>query len=236
MEIHTVLTTGREELDRVIGGIPIPSMNLIEGENASGKSVLAQHIAYGAVRAGIGVRYITTENTVRSLVDQMDDLGLDVWRYMLRGLFRITAMQVKGIRWDRNIAKYYLNSLKFFISKRGAAELVVIDSLTYAITHAREKDVLAFFSDLRNMVDKDGRTFVITVHPNALTESMLIRIRSICDGNIRLRVQAVPGREIIRVLEVSKLRGASRPSKGLAVFKVVPGFGIKVVPFSQVKV
>jgi len=236
MEVHTVLMTGREELDRVIGGIPIPSMNLIEGENASGKSVLAQHIAYGAVKAGMDVRYITTENTVKSLVEQMSDLGLDVWRYMLRGLFKITAMQVKGIRWDRHVAKHYLNSLKFFISKRGAASLVIIDSLTYAITHAREKDVLSFFSDLRNMVDRDGRTFVVTVHPNALTEDMLIRIRSVCDGNIRLKVQAVPGREIIRALEVCKLRGASNPSKSMAIFKVVPGFGIKVVPFSQVKV
>ncbi len=236
MQATAVLMTGREELDRVIGGIPVPSMNLIEGENASGKSVLAQHVAYGAVRAGMDVRYITTENTVRSLVEQMGDLGLDIWRYMLKGLFKVTAMQVKGIRWDRNIAKYYLNSLKFFISKRGAASLVVIDSLTYAITHAMEKDVLSFFSDLRNMVDKDGRTFVVTVHPSALTEDMLVRIRSVCDGNIRLRVQAVPGRGIIRVLEVCKLRGASNPSKGMAVFKVVPGFGMKVVPFSQVKV
>ena len=43
------LTTGREEIDRQMGGaIPWGSLTLIEGKHAAGKSVLCQHLTYSA--------------------------------------------------------------------------------------------------------------------------------------------------------------------------------------------
>ena len=110
-----VLRIGNAELDRVIGGIPIPSLNLLEGENDSGKSIFSQHIAWGALLAGLTVRYITTETTVKTLIQQMKKVSLDVTQHFIRGTFRVTALHVKGISWDERIARHYLRTMLFYI-------------------------------------------------------------------------------------------------------------------------
>ena len=64
---------------------------------------------------------------------------------------------------------------------------------------------------------------------------MFIRIRSICDGHIIFYKKELSGRNV-RLLEVAKLRGAYKSVNNVVTFEVDPVFGIKVLPFSQVKV
>ncbi|MEM4827738.1 MAG: ATPase domain-containing protein, partial [Desulfurococcaceae archaeon] len=43
-----VVSTGNEELDqKLAGGLPIPSLIVVEGEHGSGKTVLVQQFIYG---------------------------------------------------------------------------------------------------------------------------------------------------------------------------------------------
>ena len=75
-----VILTGVREIDEKLGGgIPIGSLGLIEGQSDAGKSVLSQHLVYGALRSPEnGVVYYTTENSVRVLIAQRDSLqGID---------------------------------------------------------------------------------------------------------------------------------------------------------------
>ena len=59
-------------LDRKLGGgIPVGSLALIEGDSSAGKSVLCQHLIYGALLNGKEVAYFSYEETSRSLVTQM---------------------------------------------------------------------------------------------------------------------------------------------------------------------
>ncbi|MDP2931358.1 MAG: ATPase domain-containing protein [Chloroflexota bacterium] len=73
-----VILTGVREVDEKLGGgIPLGSLGLIEGEPDTGKSVLSQHFTYGALTSvQTSVAYYTTENTVKSLIAQMDSLSL----------------------------------------------------------------------------------------------------------------------------------------------------------------
>ena len=73
-----VICTGVAEVDEKLGGgIPIGSLVLIEGHSDAGKSVLCQHLTYGTLNSGqASVAYYTTENSIKSLISQMDSLSL----------------------------------------------------------------------------------------------------------------------------------------------------------------
>lgn len=223
------------ELDRIMGGIPFPSMNLLEGENDTGKSVLAQDIAWGALLSGYKVRYITTEMTSVALIRQMESLSFHVTSAYVRGILKITAMHVKGINWDESIAQYYLSVISNFIKNKGNADVIIFDSLTYIATKSTPDDLLNFLSGLRNHVDASKNVVIVTIHPFAFDGNQLIRIRSICDGHMNFKIKTLPSNEIVRSLEILKLRGASKASDNSAAFKVEPDVGIKVLPFSTVK-
>lgn len=226
---------GNDELQRLIGGIPIPSMNLIEGENDTGKSVFIQDLAWGAMSSGFTVRYITTEMTAGSLVSQMESLSFSVLPFFINGKFKITAFHSKSINWDHEIASNYLTLMLNFTKKKGDADLIIFDSLTYIATHSSENDLLNFLSELRNYVDQRKKVIFITIHPFAFDSHLLIRIRSICDGHVLFKVKTLPSNEMARSLEISKLRGALKANGNQSVFKVEPGIGIRVLPFTQVK-
>ncbi len=233
-DVGNVIKLNHFELDRRIGGFPMPTLTVIEGMNDTGKSVLVQQVTYGALKGGFRVRYITTENTVRSLIKQMKALTYDVKLYFLAGRLMVTELHVTGISWNQYISKRYLNMLLRLIEIDEKNNIFIIDSLTYIVTHAVEKDILEFFSTLRKIVDENIKSVFITIHPYAFDEELLIRIRSICDGHISLSMKEVGGR-MVRFISINKLRGALKPTNTIISFEVDPAFGIKVLPFSQAK-
>jgi len=222
-------------LDRLIGGIPLPSLNLLEGENDTGKSVFVQDVVFGALMTGFTVRYITTEMTGKSLIQQMESLGADIAPYYIKGLLKITAFHARGINWDETLAENYLSVMLNFIKKRGAADVIVFDSLTYIATHTSQPSLLSFLSELRNYVDQKNRVVFVTIHPFAFENNLLIRIRSVCDGHFTFKIKTLPSNEMARSLEVMKLRGAAKAVNNASTFKVETGMGIRVLPFTAIK-
>ena len=234
-EKERVLKFENPELDRKIGGIPIPSLTLIEGPNDSGKSVLVQQLAYGALKNGFRVVYITTETSVKSLLSHMRGLNWDVDDYFISGVFRITPLNVAGMEWNPESSKYFLTALiSFARKKQNFFDECIVDSLTHLITHAKPVDVLAFFSQCRHFVDSQGKTFIITLHPYSLNQELMIRIRAICDGHLNLAIRTFRDKNILTV-NVSKLKGASQTSGSFISFEVNPAFGIKVLPFTATR-
>ena len=210
------------ELDRKIGGIPIPSLTLIEGPNDSGKSVLCQQICYGALKSGYKVMYITTESTAKGLLMHMIDLGWDVSYHFMYGDFTIKTLHVKGIKWNNEISRYYLIALLNFVKRRlSKFDVLIIDSLTYLVTHATANDVLEFFSECRNIVDSQNKLIIITVHPYAFDQDLLIRVRSICDGHFILSIKTFRDKNVL-VLTVSLLRWAFQKSPAFIRLEVNP--------------
>src|SRR4030042_3662598 len=85
------IITGVPEVDdKLGGGIPLGSLCLVEGDSDAGKSVLCQHLTHGTLGSGqTGVAYYTTENSIRSLIAQMDSLSLSTLDYFLCDHLRI---------------------------------------------------------------------------------------------------------------------------------------------------
>jgi len=223
------------ELDRRIGDIKLPFLWVIEGPNDSGKSVLAQQYVYGALNMGYRALYITTETGVRGLLRGMRHISLDVTHHFLTGKFTVLELHVKNLKWDGELSSRFLDMLIRTINRFNAYDIFVIDSLTYLVTHADEKDILNFFTEMRNIIDDNEKSVMITIHPYAFNQDLLVRMRSICDIHFTLTLKEI-GERIVKILQVPKLKGAIKPSSIILSFEVDPAFGIKVLPFSQARV
>lgn len=227
---ESLLKLSNPELDRKIGGLPLPSLTLIEGANDSGKTIIAQQITYGALVSNRKVLYIT-EDTAKGLITNMERLNWSIVDKYLVGRFKITSLNILNMFWNPDVSKYYLIALTNYVrQKTSDFDIIILDSLTHLITHASEKDILDFFSSCRYIVDQVGRTFVINVHPYALSQELMIRVRSLCDGHIILENKTFRDR-IVLTMNVAKLKGASKNISEVIGFEVSPAYGIKVLQF-----
>jgi flagellar protein FlaH len=230
-----VVTTGNEELDsRLGGGIPIPSLVLIEGDHGTGKSVVIQQLAYGALKSGLKIYYITTESTIRELLLQAKRVSFDLSSYFLKGCLKVFPVHVEGAKWAKSVAKYLLQVVgKFMIETVEDWDVFIIDSFSVLAVYANTSSVLDFLTITKNVVSQD-KLVILSVHPGALGEDIMIRARSICDGYIRLRISEIGGM-MVKIMEVVKLRGALGAVDSMISFDVDPAFGIKVLPLSLAK-
>lgn len=222
-----VIVTGRAELDkRLGGGIPVGSLTLIEGQSDAGKSVLAQQLIWGSLNNGHTVMLFTTENTVKSFHKQMESLGLSVIDHLLLGNLRIFHVQISKMGKASSIP-----TILSAIERYQSCNLIVIDSLTPVIAHTNVENVITYFEECKRLCDK-GRTIINIAHTYAFNEEVLIRLRSVCDAHFRLRIEEI-GDNLVKMLEVSKVRGADKTTGNILSFEVEPGLGMKVMPISR---
>ncbi len=222
----TIITTGNSEIDKKLGGgIPPGCLILVEGESDAGKSVLCQQIMHGSLSEGMrGVLY-TSEDTTGGFVRQMQSLSLDILDFYL--LARLNVYEVPNTFGEQKV----FDMLLAHINKLELYSLVIIDSMTSFVLHASEAETLEFFSRAKQLCDK-GRTIIVTLHSFALTEQFLSRIRSMSDGHLKLRTEEI-GTQIVKVLEVAKIRGASKTTGNIVPFDVEPRMGIRIIPITK---
>jgi flagellar protein FlaH len=230
-ETRRVVATGNPEVDKKIGGgIPEGSLSLIEGQSDSGKSVLLQQLIWGALVENFRVAYYTTENTTRSLLRQMESLGMNIMDHFLLGKLNVYPVP-SALTAEESMT--FFNRLLSHVSRQTSYDIIAMDSLTSFVSHVPERDTLTFFTAIKNICD-ENKTMLITLHAYAFDESMFIRIRSICDAHLRLRIEEV-GDQLVKVLEVAKVRGAEKSTGNIVSFEVEPGMGMRIVPITKAK-
>jgi flagellar protein FlaH len=223
-----VISTGSREIDdKMGGGVPHGSMTLIEGDSHSGKSVLTQQMSWGSLHDGFRLSFFTTENTVRSLVRQMNSLNIDITDYLLLGKLRLFPMEVSQSRTET------MDVLLQAIQAEGArgSDMIFVDALTPCITSSPPEVVLTFFEKCKRLCSS-GMTIVIVVHSHAVEKELLVRVTSLCDAHLRLRTEEV-GERLIKAMEVAKVRGASKRTGNIISFEVEPGFGMRIIPINK---
>ncbi len=230
-QVRKLVTTGNPEIDKKIGGgLPPRSLTLVEGQSDAGKSVLVQQFIWGTLQSGMRIAVYTTENTTPSLLRQMQSLSLGIEDFFLLG--RINVFPVPNTFSDQKSSQLYKLLLKH-IDSMPDFDLVVVDSLTAFVTHASEPDTLDFFSRAKELCDQ-GRSLILTMHSYASNEQLLTRLRSICDAHMRLRVEEV-GSQLVKVLEVAKVRGADKSTGNIISFDVEPNIGMRIIPIAKAK-
>ena len=226
-----IISTGHAEIDKKLGGgVPIGSLILIEGQSDAGKSVLCQQMIWGSLNNRFRVLLFTTENTVKSLVPQMDSLGLGILDYLLLGWFKIYTIKPSQIK--ASVGDTFESILET-IEKWEDYHFLIVDSLTPLVSKARGEEALAYFERCKTLCDK-GRTIINVTHTYAFEQDFLIRIRSVCDAHFKLLIEKV-GDKLVKTLEVAKIRGAAQSTGNILTFDVEPEVGMKIMPVSRAK-
>lgn len=224
-----VVSSGNSEIDgRMGGGIPIGSFTLIDGDSSAGKSVLVQQLIWGSLNDAHTACLFTTENTVTSLITQMQSLDLDVLDFLLLNRFKVYPMPVTRLKQTG-----FPPLLRAIRSEKGS-DLVFLDSLTFLFFDAVDEEVLGFCQECKVLCGQ-GMTILIVVHSHALRDSLLIRMRSLCDCHLRLRTEEI-GEKLVKTLQVSKVRGADKTTGNIVSFEIEPGWGMRIIPISKASI
>lgn len=228
------IVTGVREIDEKLGGgIPRGSLGLIEGQPDSGKSVLCQHLTYGGLSCSkMGVAYYTTENSVKSLITQMDSLSLHTSDFFLTDRFRIYPLNVPSYFKDGK-KRFYLMTEHFHQLPKEFG-LVIVDSITLLVAHSNPVAIIDFFWTCKRASD-EGRTILLVAHSYSFEEQILSRVRSICDAHLRLRLEQV-GERMVKMMEVLKVHGADRATGDVVSFDIEPKVGMTIVPLAKARV
>ena len=226
-----VISAGSDDIDRRIGGgVPYRTLMLIEGESASGKSTWAQQLVRGALESREKAAMYTTEQTVQSFVRQMMSLGLDVRDHFLLNRLQIYPISIPPDSIDPAIL---FQELTNHIINQAACRVIVMDSLTTFVSRIGGDQIQEFFARCKSLCD-EGKVIICTVHLDAFDPGILTRVRSLCDGHLRLRVEKL-GSQLQKTIEVAKIRGAEVPTGNISGFEVEPGLGIRIVPVSKAR-
>ena len=222
-----VVSSGNSEIDdKMGGGVPIGSLTLIEGHSSAGKSVLAQQMMCGSLNDLFTVSAFTTENGVASLIKQMESLNLGVLDFLLLNKFRILPIRASQLEGGSMGFSVLLGAIE-----REDSDLVFVDSLTSLIVHAPDDRVLSYFERCKSLCSS-GMTIIFVVHSHALNDSLLVRLRSLCDAHLALRTEEI-GDRMVKTLEVSKVRGAEKSTGNIISFDIEPGWGMRIIPLTR---
>jgi len=233
-EKRDVVLTGVREVDEKLGGgIPVGSLGLIEGHSDAGKSVLSQQLIHGAVcKSQIPSVYYTTENTVKSLITQMDSLSMCTLDHFLMDQFRIYPLSLHSDVQD--VERPFHQLLSHFSELPEKFRLIIVDSITLLVAHSVPVSIIDFFSACKDLCD-DGRSIILVAHSYAFDDDILARTRSLCDAHLRLRLEQM-GDRLVKIMEVLKVRGADRSTGDVVSFEVEPKIGMRIIPLAKARV
>lgn len=223
------IASGNPELDsRLGGGIPVGSLVLIEGGSGSGKSVLTQQLIWGALQDRFTISLFTSENTVKSLVVQMESIDLDILDFLLLNHIQVYPIELSHL--GREATQNLISAMK----KEEKSKILVVDSFTSVISgQIIDEDILGFIEGCKRLCGK-GTTIIITLHSEAVEKNLIDLIRSKCDAHLQLRAEQ-DNQRIVKTLQVTKIRGANSVTGAIVGFEVEPGWGMRVIPISKAR-
>jgi flagellar protein FlaH len=126
-----------------------------------------------------------------------------------------------------------MHRLLKYIESADGPDVIIFDSMTALLFQFDARYVLSFLATCKELANL-GKTILVTLHSYAINESLRLRADSIVDAHLRLRIEEL-GKQVVRTLEVCKIRGAVKTVANSVSFTVEPGIGLKSVPISKTK-
>ena len=209
---------------RLGGGIPYGSIILIEGEESTGKSVIAQRLTYGFLQNAHSVTYISTQLTTLEFVKQMMSLNYNINKKLLSGvLLYIPVYPLISDNLQRDDFLRKIMETREFYEK----DVIIYDSLSSLIindaSEVKVNDLVAFFKRIAAM----NKIIIYTVNPKELPESILTMLRTAATMVMKTETYVFGG-NIKNILKIEKYNLARGPYQKTMVFRVEPKLGIAV--------
>jgi len=226
-----IVSTGNEEFDRMFGGgIPFPSLMLIEGGHGTGKSVIAAQFMKGLLDNKKNVLCIT-ENTVKEYIENMKGITFNFSSAFLQNRLTIMPLHMYGVKWNKEQSQYLLPVIgKYMGNSFKETNVVVIDSMTLLTVFTDTTKILEFFTQCKYLVSS-GMSIILTIHPDDIPADIALRVKGSVDCYLKLESTTIGGKAV-KTLKVIKLVGSKEPSEYSFAFEVDMIFGVKIVPIS----
>lgn len=227
-----VIPTGNEEFDMKIGGgLPHPSLVVIEGGHGSGKTSLSLLFLQGALKAGLRALVFTSESRPLDYVRKASLSGFPlIPEYYVRGMLRVYSIQYPGSLTKPvadEMTRRLIEALRLLAERY---EFFIIDSLSYLGSLADQSILNELAVELRRLAAGNA-SVIVTVHPDILPQGVAVKLTESSDGYLKASPVVVGGRRL-KALLIVKLRGAPPGVESTITFDVDPAFGVKIVPIS----
>ncbi len=223
--VYDISLKGDELHAKLGGGLPRNGFVLIEAENALGKSILAQRFAYGAIKNGISVSYVSTELPLVGFLGQMNSLNYDIKEALLKKNMKFASLfsSIGEVKFKSNMMLRVLHSKKLFES-----QVIIIDTLSELLLHSEMdlKDCFDLINFFKKIVSND-RTVIFCVDPTFINDRLLNMLRNVSDVYLLMGIKEQFG-NVIKELKVKRFSGASSEVEETIPFKVKAGIGIVV--------
>ncbi|MBI1829091.1 MAG: flagellar accessory protein FlaH [Thaumarchaeota archaeon] len=230
-----IISTGNDEVDiQLGGGLPLPSLIVIEGDHGAGKSAVIAQFMKGMLDAELKVLCIT-ENTVNDYIKKMKSITFDFAKPFLENKLTVLSLQINGNKWSKEQSSLVLPTIGKYITENAKKNnCVIIDSLSFLTIHSSTSSILEFITKCKNLVS-NGMSIVITMHPDSISQDVGLRLKSVSDGYLLLSSSRV-GDKFVKVMKTIKLIGSVTQPEPEFAFDIDPIFGIKIVPISMTSV
>ena len=183
MAEKTSISIGSDPIDKaLLGGLPLGSLTLIEGPSRTGKSVICQHYAFGALLAEFGVACYVSGMMMEDLLSQMNSLYLEVETFIGEGqllIYPLTDFFDSKSEDDQGLRRLHdhMKELPWDI------DVIVMDSLTDMVNQAEQSDSFNFFLTCKELCSWN-KTMLMALHTSALDPDLLLRLDRLFDTHL----------------------------------------------------
>jgi circadian clock protein KaiC len=204
------VSTGIPGLDAMLGGDGVyrGSSVLISGSAGTGKTSLAAHFANASCERGELCLYFAFEESVSQIMRNMRSLGLDLRRWVDRGLLHVMPGRPTATGLEMHLAGMHKQV------RRLKPRLVVVDPISNLAEGGTLKDAGALLIRLLDFLKAEQITGVFNslTNGNTMLEATEVGISSVIDSWILLRDIELGG-ERNRGIYVLKSRGMAHSNQ-----------------------
>ena len=213
-----------DELDRRMGGgLYVGQIVTILGGSGEGKTLLSLRLAYGLLKNGTKVGYVSSQFPVREFISEADTLGYPMFNEILANdVTFITSVFM--LRKSRKATLDELLNLEQIKEKK----VIIIDSMLPSIFS--DFNVDEYFTRLRKF--SEGRIVILTINPSDIEPKAMLKINQLSTTIINLHSKELAG-ERKHVIDLVKFPMAMRTFQQAIPYRIEPGRGL-IVEISSV--
>lgn len=213
-----------DELDkRMGGGLYVGQVVSIMGESGEGKSMLSLRLAFGLIKNGANICYISSQFPIREFVSEAESLGYPLMNEILSDQMTV----ITNVFLLRRTLKASIDRI-LENERVKQKQVLIIDSLLPMMFNDFDADY--FLTRLRKY--SEGRIVIITVNPTDFDQKTLLKIQQLSTTVITLKSKELAG-ERKRVIELSKFPMAMNSFQQSIPYRIEPGRGL-IVEISSV--